>query len=122
MTSHPDRGHRLHESPVIARHEYTRRVDALAEQIVPYRACRSSLDGHDRTVTGDARRLSTACHHPGPGGYAPSIAALSDHTVDVRGLVAEAFPLDRFDEAMAAPSGDVAQDHGRPGLIGDPTP
>ena len=60
------------------------------------------------TVIGDSKELTIHGSHLGPGGYAPSIRALADRTVDVRPLVAEAFPLDRFDEAMAAAlSGDV---------------
>ena len=60
------------------------------------------------TIIGDTKELNIHGSHLGPGGYAPSIRALADHTVDVRPLVAEAFPLDRFDEAMAAAlSGDV---------------
>ena len=60
------------------------------------------------TIIGDSKELNIHGSHLGPGGYAPSIQALADRTVDVRPLVAEAFPLDRFDEAMAAAlSGDV---------------
>ncbi len=60
------------------------------------------------TIIGDSKELNIHGSHLGPGGYAPSIQALAEHSVDVRPLVAEAFPLDRFDEAMeAALSGDV---------------
>ena len=46
--------------------------------------------------------------HLGPGGYEPSIRALAERVVDVRPLLAEAFPLTEFGRAMeAALSGDV---------------
>lgn len=60
------------------------------------------------TVIGDTKELNIHGSHLGPGGYAPSIQALADGSVDVRPLLAEAYPLSRFDEAMAAAlSGDV---------------
>ena len=60
------------------------------------------------TVIGDTKELTIHGSHLGPGGYEPSIRALSDHTIDVRPLLAEAFPLSKFDVAMSeALSGDV---------------
>jgi threonine dehydrogenase-like Zn-dependent dehydrogenase len=60
------------------------------------------------TIIGDTKELNIHGSHLGPGGYAPSIRALAEGTVNVKPLLAEAFPLDRFDEAMqAALSGDV---------------
>ncbi|HEV2530037.1 MAG TPA: zinc-binding dehydrogenase [Thermomicrobiales bacterium] len=60
------------------------------------------------TIIGDTKELNIHGSHLGPGGYEPSIRALADGSVDVRPLLAQAYPLDRFDEAMAAAlSGDV---------------
>ena len=60
------------------------------------------------TVIGDSKELTIHGSHLGPGGYAPSIAALASGDVDVKPLLAGSFPLTRFDEAMeAALSGDV---------------
>ena len=60
------------------------------------------------TVIGDSKELTIHGSHLGPGGYAPSIAALANGSVDVKPLLAGSFPLTRFDEAMeTALSGDV---------------
>ena len=60
------------------------------------------------TVIGDTKELNIHGSHLGPGGYEPSIRALSEGTIDVKPLLAEAFPLAKFDAAMSeALSGDV---------------
>jgi len=60
------------------------------------------------TVIGDTKELTIHGSHLGPGGYEPSIRALADGTVDVKPLLADAYPLPEFDRAMqAALSGDV---------------
>ncbi len=60
------------------------------------------------TIIGDTKELNIHGSHLGPGGYEPSIRALTEHVVDVRPLLAESFPLNEFGQAMeAALSGDV---------------
>ncbi|MGH2534390.1 MAG: zinc-binding dehydrogenase [Thermomicrobiales bacterium] len=60
------------------------------------------------TIIGDSKELDIHGTHLGPGGYAPSIRALADGSVRVAPLLADAYPLTLFDEAMqAALSGDV---------------
>jgi threonine dehydrogenase-like Zn-dependent dehydrogenase len=60
------------------------------------------------TVIGDTKELNIHGSHLGPGGYAPSIAALASGAVDVAPLLADAVPLAEFDRAMAlALTGDV---------------
>ncbi|MGH2561350.1 MAG: zinc-binding dehydrogenase [Thermomicrobiales bacterium] len=60
------------------------------------------------TIVGDSKELNIHGAHLGPGGYAPSIRALADGSVKVAPLLAGAYPLTHFDEAMqAALSGDV---------------
>jgi threonine dehydrogenase-like Zn-dependent dehydrogenase len=60
------------------------------------------------TVIGDTKELNIHGSHLGPGGYAPSIAALASGEVDVTPLLADSVPLAEFDRAMQlALSGDV---------------
>ncbi len=60
------------------------------------------------TIIGDTKELNIHGSHLGPGGYAPSIAAIIDGSVNVKPLLAEAHPLTDFDAAMQqALSGDV---------------
>ncbi|HWK80026.1 MAG TPA: alcohol dehydrogenase catalytic domain-containing protein [Thermomicrobiales bacterium] len=60
------------------------------------------------TIIGDTKELNVHGSHLGPNGYAPSIAALADGSVNVKPLLAEAHPLADFDAAMQqALSGDV---------------
>lgn len=60
------------------------------------------------TIIGDTKELNIHGSHLGPGGYAPSIAAIVDGSVNVKPLLAEAHPLTDFDAAMKqALSGDV---------------
>ncbi len=67
------------------------------------------------TVVGDTKELNIYGSHLGPNCYPKSIAALADGRIDVSGLVAESFPLDRFDEAMAeALTGGVMKNLVRP--------
>ena len=60
------------------------------------------------TVIGDTKELNIHGTHLGPFCYPPAIQALADGSVDVKPLLAEAYPLTEFDRAMAASlSGDV---------------
>jgi len=60
------------------------------------------------TIIGDTKELNIHGSHLGPGGYAPSIAAIERGIVDVKPLLAEAYPLTQFNDAMQqALSGDV---------------
>jgi threonine dehydrogenase-like Zn-dependent dehydrogenase len=60
------------------------------------------------TVIGDTKELNIHGSHLGPGGYAPSIAALASGEVDVTPLLADSVPLAEFARAMQlALSGDV---------------
>jgi L-iditol 2-dehydrogenase len=60
------------------------------------------------TVIGDTKELTIHGSHLGPNCYPKAIAALADGSVDVRPLVGNIYPLDRFDEAMReAATGDV---------------
>lgn len=60
------------------------------------------------TVIGDSKELNIHGSHLGPGGYAPSIAALANGDVDVKPLLAESVPIREFDRAMKlALGGDV---------------
>jgi len=60
------------------------------------------------TIIGDTKELNIHGSHLGPGGYMPSIEALATAKVDVKPLLADAYPLTSFDEAMQqALSGDV---------------
>lgn len=60
------------------------------------------------TVIGDTKELNIHGSHLGPGGYAPSIEALANGTVNVEPLLADSVPLSQFDRAMElALSGDV---------------
>jgi threonine dehydrogenase-like Zn-dependent dehydrogenase len=54
------------------------------------------------TIIGDTKELNIHGSHLGPNCYPKTIAAIADRSLDVRPLIAEAFPLDRFDEAMQA--------------------
>ena len=54
------------------------------------------------TIIGDSKELNIHGSHLGPFCYPKSIAALADGTIDVAPLLADSYPIDRFDEAMAA--------------------
>ncbi len=54
------------------------------------------------TIIGDSKELNVHGSHLGPFCYPKSIAALADGTIDVAPLLADSYPIDRFDEAMAA--------------------
>lgn len=57
------------------------------------------------TVIGDQKELTIHGSHLGPYCYPKTIAAIADGSLNVRPLIAEAFPLDRFDEAMQSSLG-----------------
>ena len=60
------------------------------------------------TIIGDSKELTIHGSHLGPHCYPKAIAALADGRVDVKRLLADAYPLPEFDRAMAAAlSGDV---------------
>jgi len=60
------------------------------------------------TLIGDSKELTIHGSHLGPYCYPKAIAALADGSVNVQPLLAETFPLTRFDDAMQASlSGDV---------------
>ena len=52
------------------------------------------------TVIGDQKELNIHGSHLGPNCYPKTIAAIADGSLDVKPLIADAYPLDRFDEAM----------------------
>jgi len=52
------------------------------------------------TVIGDQKELNIHGSHLGPNCYPKTIAAIADGSLNVKPLMAESFPLDRFDEAM----------------------
>ena len=54
------------------------------------------------TIIGDTKELNIHGSHLGPFCYPKSIAALADGTIDVKPLLADAFPLTDFDRAMQA--------------------
>ena len=54
------------------------------------------------TIIGDSKELNVHGSHLGPFCYPKSIAALADGTIDVSPLLADSYPIDHFDEAMAA--------------------
>ena len=60
------------------------------------------------TIIGDTKELNIHGSHLGPYCYPPTIQALADGSVDVSRLLADAYPISRFEEAMQASlSGDV---------------
>ncbi len=60
------------------------------------------------TIIGDTKELNIHGSHLGPYCYPPTIQALADGSVDVKRLLADAYPISRFEEAMQASlSGDV---------------
>jgi len=60
------------------------------------------------TIIGDSKELNVHGSHLGPFCYPKTIAALADGSVDVSGLLADAYLLPDFDRAMQASlSGDV---------------
>jgi len=54
------------------------------------------------TIIGDTKELNIHGSHLGPYCYPKTIAAIADGSLQVAPLVAEAYPLTAFDEAMAA--------------------
>jgi erythritol/L-threitol dehydrogenase len=52
------------------------------------------------TVIGDQKELNIHGSHLGPNCYPKTIAAIADGSLDVKPLLADAYPLDQFDEAM----------------------
>ena len=52
------------------------------------------------TVIGDQKELNIHGSHLGPNCYPKTIAAIADGSLDVKPLLADAYPLSRFDEAM----------------------
>lgn len=54
------------------------------------------------TVIGDTKELNIHGSHLGPNCYPKTISAIADGSLDVKPLIADAYPLSRFDEAMAA--------------------
>ena len=54
------------------------------------------------TVIGDSKELNIHGSHLGPYCYPKTIAALADGTLNVKPLLAKAFPLTQFDQAMEA--------------------
>jgi L-iditol 2-dehydrogenase len=54
------------------------------------------------TIIGDSKELTIHGSHLGPNCYPKTIAAIADGSLNVKPLIAEAYPLDRFDEAMQA--------------------
>jgi threonine dehydrogenase-like Zn-dependent dehydrogenase len=54
------------------------------------------------TIIGDTKELNIHGSHLGPYCYPKTIAAIADGSLDVKPLIAEAYPLTSFDEAMAA--------------------
>lgn len=60
------------------------------------------------TVIGDTKELNIHGSHLGPNCYPKAIQALADGSIRVKDLLAESYPIERFDEAMqAALSGGV---------------
>jgi threonine dehydrogenase-like Zn-dependent dehydrogenase len=54
------------------------------------------------TIIGDTKELNIHGSHLGPYCYPKTIAAIADGSLDVKPLLAEAYPLTAFDEAMQA--------------------
>ena len=52
------------------------------------------------TVIGDQKELNIHGSHLGPNCYPKTIAAIADSSLNVKPLLADAYPLSRFDEAM----------------------
>ncbi len=60
------------------------------------------------TIVGDSKELNIHGSHLGPFCYPPAIAALANGQVDVKPLLADAYPIEEFERAMQASlSGDV---------------
>lgn len=57
------------------------------------------------TVIGDQKELNIHGSHLGPNCYPKTIAAIADGSLNVKPLLAEAYPLDRFAEAMQSSLG-----------------
>jgi threonine dehydrogenase-like Zn-dependent dehydrogenase len=54
------------------------------------------------TVIGDTKELNIHGSHLGPYCYPKTIAAIADGTLNVKPLLADAYPLEKFGEAMEA--------------------
>jgi threonine dehydrogenase-like Zn-dependent dehydrogenase len=54
------------------------------------------------TIVGDTKELNIHGSHLGPYCYPKTIAAIADGSLNVKPLLAESYPISRFDEAMAA--------------------
>jgi threonine dehydrogenase-like Zn-dependent dehydrogenase len=54
------------------------------------------------TIVGDTKELNIHGSHLGPYCYPKTIAAIADGRLDVKPLLADAYPLTAFDEAMQA--------------------
>jgi threonine dehydrogenase-like Zn-dependent dehydrogenase len=52
------------------------------------------------TIIGDTKELNIHGSHLGPYCYPKTIAAIADGRLDVKPLIAEAYPLTSFHEAM----------------------
>jgi threonine dehydrogenase-like Zn-dependent dehydrogenase len=62
----------------------------------------------DWNVIGEQKELTIHGAHASPNVYEPVIDAMANRLIDVRPLLADAYPLSRFDDAIAAAmSGDV---------------
>ncbi|MEA2582924.1 MAG: erythritol/L-threitol dehydrogenase, partial [Thermomicrobiales bacterium] len=62
----------------------------------------------DWNIIGEQKELTIHGAHASPNAYVPVIDAMAKRLIDVRPLLANAYPLTRFDDAMAvAMSGEV---------------
>ncbi|HEY8746202.1 MAG TPA: zinc-binding dehydrogenase, partial [Chloroflexota bacterium] len=57
------------------------------------------------TTVGDQKELNIHGSHLGPYCYPAAIDAIASGTIDVKCLISAEYPLDQFDEAMAAARG-----------------
>jgi L-iditol 2-dehydrogenase len=57
------------------------------------------------TTVGDQKELTIHGSHLGPYCYPAAIEAIASGAIDVKSLISAEFPLEQFDEAMAAARG-----------------